>query len=82
MYPENAPDMRKVAIITDLGDDYYQVTWYYEKGGAQAVHTFPKAGVRTTLRNIEILLSHGYPVEPKDLLERLQSTQEESRDRD
>ena len=63
--------MSDVVRIIDMGGGYYQATWYYGKRNVQMIHIFPKGGVYETLRNVEILVTRGYPVEPPELLEKL-----------
>jgi len=65
--------MRNIVIVHDLEDGYYQAVWFYEREGRQVIHTFSKGLASTTWHNVEILLAHGYPVEPKELLAKLKS---------
>lgn len=63
--------LKNVVIIQELGNGYYQAVWQFERKGVQMVHIFPKGIASTTWHNVEILISHGYSVEPRELLEKL-----------
>lgn len=71
-------NVRLCAEIKDLGNGQYQILWYYEKNGEQVVRPLLPGGTHATLRNLAILIKHGYAVEPEDILQKLQEEEQKS----